>query len=343
MKPRPIRRQALSDEDYTRGVLEQDRSVLARAITLVESNAPRHRAQAQRVLTALLPHTGKSVRVGVTGVPGVGKSTFIESLGEYLTKDQEQRIAVLAVDPTSSVRGGSILGDKTRMSKLAVNPMAFIRPSPSQGSLGGVHRKTRETLLLCEAAGFDVVLVETVGVGQSETLVSGMVDSYLVLMLAGAGDDLQGIKKGILEVADILTINKADGDNVLKAERARSELAGALRMMRPRDGSWTAPVLTCSALESHGVAEVWEQVLAHRQALIDDEIFTTKRQTQQLKWLESLIQEELMNRFRCHQAVKDQRGPLEQAVRDGRVTATQAAEQLLKAFSETPKGINPVD
>ncbi|MDF1663406.1 MAG: methylmalonyl Co-A mutase-associated GTPase MeaB [Planctomycetota bacterium] len=333
MSPGPVRRKVLSDDDYVQGVLSGDRSLLARAITLVESNAPRHRDQAHRVLTALLPNTGKSLRVGITGVPGVGKSTFIESLGRHLTS-QQLRIAVLAVDPTSSVRGGSILGDKTRMSKLAVDPLAFIRPSPSQGSLGGVHRKTRETLLLCEAAGFDVVLVETVGVGQSETLVSGMVDTYLVLMLAGAGDDLQGIKKGILEVADLLTINKADGDNVLKADRARSELEGALRIMRPREGSWTPPVLTCSALENSGVADVWERVLAHRKCLESDQIFLRKRQEQQLKWLESLIQEELMARFRHHPAVKSRRGLLEQAVKDGQMTATQAAETLLEAFSD---------
>lgn len=334
MSPSPIRRRVLSDDDYVNGVLSGDRTLLARAITLIESNAPRHRDQAHRVLTALLPQTGKGLRVGITGVPGVGKSTFIESLGLHLTREKQLRIAVLAVDPTSSVRGGSILGDKTRMSKLAIDPQAFIRPSPSQGSLGGVHRKTRETLLLCEAAGFDVVLVETVGVGQSETLVSGMVDTYLVLMLAGAGDDLQGIKKGILEVADLLTINKADGDNVLAADRARSELEGALHIIRPREGRWRPPVLTCSALESTGVAEVWEQVLAHRQSLEIDQIFQAKRQSQQLKWLESLIQEELVSRFRHHAAVKSRRGALEQAVKDGQMTATQAAETLLKAFTE---------
>lgn len=333
MSPGPVPRRVLSDEDYIQGVRSGDRSLLARAITLVESNAPRHRPQANRVLKALLPDTGKSLRVGITGVPGVGKSTFIESLGLHLTQSKKLRIAVLAVDPTSSVRGGSILGDKTRMSKLAVDPQAFIRPSPSQGSLGGVHRKTRETLLLCEAAGFDVVLVETVGVGQSETLVSGMVDTYLVLMLAGAGDDLQGIKKGILEVADLLTINKADGDNVLAADRARSELEGALRIMRPREGNWRPPVLTCSALENVGVESVWQRVLDHRRSLEGDLTFHSKRQDQQLKWLESLIQEDLVARFRQHPEVKSRRGELEQAVKDGQMTASQAAETLLKAFT----------
>jgi LAO/AO transport system kinase len=250
------RRRELSVDDYVQGILSGNRAVLARAITLVESNSAAHQELAQQVLIEVLPHTGKAHRVGITGVPGVGKSTFIETLGTQLT-NTGSKVAVLAVDPSSGISGGSILGDKTRMSKLSVDPNAFIRPSPTSGSLGGVNRKTRETSLLCEAAGFDVILIETVGVGQSETVVAEMVDFFLVLMLAGAGDELQGIKRGILELADMVAINKADGANETQARVARSEYASAIRYLKPVSQDWAPPVLTCCGLNGLGLPELW--------------------------------------------------------------------------------------
>jgi LAO/AO transport system kinase len=325
------RRRVLTVEDHVSGVLKCQVSVLARTITLIESNARRHRDKAQGVLGQLLPHAGRSQRLGVSGVPGVGKSTFVEGLGLDLIS-QGHRVAVLAVDPTSSVRGGSILGDKTRMARLAADRRAFIRPSPSQGSLGGVHRKTRETILLCEAAGFDVVIVETVGVGQSETAVADMVDTFLVLMLAGAGDDLQGIKKGLLEVADVLTINKADGDNLLNAQRARNELEGALRIMRPSQDNWQAPVLTCSALDHTGIKEVWAAVCDHRQSLKESGFLQLKRNQQKLRWMWSLVEQELLLQLKLHPDVKSQKDDIESAVLGGKTTPTMAAEKLLRVF-----------
>jgi len=328
---RPKRRQ-LSTEDYVQGVLSGNRMILGRAISLVESNASSHRAKAQEVLTSLMPHTGKSHRIGITGVPGVGKSTFIERFGMELL-EKGHRVAVLAVDPSSSVKGGSILGDKTRMSRLAADERAFIRPSPTQGSLGGVHRKTRETLLLCEAAGFDIILVETVGVGQSETLVSEMVDTYLVLMLAGAGDELQGIKKGILEVADILAINKADGNNALHAKRARSEYKGALRFMNATFEAWKTPVLTCSGLEGNGLKELWEQIQLHRQTLEEHGEFSRKRQKQRLKWTWDLVEQELLDRLRNHPEITKQLPQLESDVLQGVLPPTLAAQTILDSFT----------
>lgn len=325
------RRRKLSVEDHIQGVLSGDRMILARTITLVESNHAAHRHKAQEVLQGLLPHTGNAHRVGITGVPGVGKSTFIESLGMHLL-EQEYRVAVLAVDPTSSVRGGSILGDKTRMTQLSTDPRAFVRPSPTQGSLGGVHRKTRETMLLCEAAGYDVVLVETVGVGQSETAVADMVDSYLVLMLAGAGDELQGIKKGILEVADIITINKADGDNAIPAKRARQEYARALHFMTTPRSSWKTKVLTCSGLQRTGVPEVWETLQAHRDQLEETGELDKKRQQQRRQWMWSLVEQELMLRLRQHNEVAALVPKLEQQVLSGETPPTMAAEQILQTF-----------
>jgi LAO/AO transport system kinase len=324
-------RPQLSIEDHVQGVLSGELSVFSRTITLIESNAPRHRKKAQEVLTRLLPKTGASIRVGITGVPGVGKSTFIESLGVRLL-EAGHRVAVLAVDPTSSVRGGSILGDKTRMSRLASDPRAYIRPSPSQGSLGGVHRKTRETLLLCEAAGYDVVLVETVGVGQSETVVAEMVDTFLVLMLAGAGDDLQGIKKGILELADVIAINKADGDNKISAARARGELEGALHIMRPANDHWQAPVVTCSAIEDKGIGELWETVLKHRSTLESVGFLAKKRTQQKLRWTWSLVEQGLLARLKADSKVAELSPEIERAVLDGHLPATVAAEKLLEAF-----------
>jgi len=305
--------------------------ILGRAISLVESNHHDHRELAQQVLAKILPETGGALRVGVTGVPGVGKSTFIETLGQELI-EEGLSIAVLAVDPTSSVRGGSILGDKTRMGKLAAAESAFIRPSPTQGSLGGVHRKTRETMLICEAAGFDLVLVETVGVGQSETEVADMVDTYLVLMLAGAGDQLQGIKKGIIEVADILAINKADGDNKDRAEMARREYKSALHIFGKHHEFWHPKVLTCSAQTGDGIAEVWQTVLDHRTALEDAGELEARRQRQRLKWMWSLVENELLARLKENAEVRELAPELEKAVLNGQTPPTRAALQLLDAF-----------
>ncbi|MEM1349413.1 MAG: methylmalonyl Co-A mutase-associated GTPase MeaB [Myxococcota bacterium] len=329
---RPTRRKNLSVADYVEGVLDGDRMILARAITLIESNRRDHRRMAQEVLTQLLPHTGGAHRVGITGVPGVGKSTFIEELGVQLLEDQARTIAVLAIDPTSSVRGGSILGDKTRMSRLSQDARAFIRPSPTQGSLGGVHRKTRETMIVCEAFGVDVVIVETVGVGQSETMVADMVDTYLVLMLPGAGDELQGIKKGILEVADIMAVNKADGDNVKRAHKARGEYKRALHLMGQRDPEGDVPVLTCSGLHGDGVAAVWETVARHKSERGASGAFEARRRAQRRTWMWTMVEQELLAQFREHDAVAALAPALEWQVREGECTPTTAAERLLAAF-----------
>lgn len=324
-------RREMSVDEHVAGVKARDRMTLGRTISLVESNLPDHRERAQQVLARLLDDTGGSLRVGITGVPGVGKSTFIETLGLLLI-DEGLSVAVLAVDPTSSVRGGSILGDKTRMGSLSVSDKAFIRPSPTQGSLGGVHRKTRETMLLCEAAGFDVVLVETVGVGQSETEVADMVDTYVVLMLAGAGDELQGIKKGILEVADILAINKADGDNKTRAEMARREYKSALHIFGKHEDFWQVPVLTCSAQTGEGVAEVWQAVLAHREALEQEGELELRRQRQRLKWMWSLVHDELLAKLKENEQVSSLAPELEQKVLDGQIPPTAAAFEIVEAF-----------
>lgn len=312
--------------------------MLARAITLVESERPAHQDEAQELLAELLDARAGAAptqRVGISGVPGVGKSTFIDALGMHLV-EEGHRVAVLAVDPSSRVTGGSILGDKTRMARLSRDERAFIRPSPSSGTLGGVARKTRETMLLCEAAGFDVVLVETVGVGQSETLVSEMVDAYLVLMLAGAGDELQGIKRGILEVADVLAINKADGDNVIPAERAARSYAGALHLMRHADPSgWFPQVLTLSAKEGTGLEALWNTLGEHREMHLADGSFRERRRAQQLRWMWSLIEERLMEMFRGDSDVDRGLATIEAEVRAGRKTATSAANELLARFRAT--------
>jgi LAO/AO transport system kinase len=325
-------RAELSLDAYLEGVRSGDRAVLGRAITLVESNHPEHRGQAQELLSALLADTGASHRVGISGVPGVGKSTFIEALGCRLI-DQGHRVAVLAVDPSSSLTRGSILGDKTRMERLAVRDDAFIRPSPTGGSLGGVARKTRETILVCEAAGFDVVLVETVGVGQSETVVADMVDFFLVLMLAGAGDDLQGIKRGILEFADLVAINKADGDNLAAAEQDRAELQRAMQILRPArgDAPWAPRVLTASGLTGDGLGEIWATIEEHHERLAADGLLAERRRNQQLRWMWSLVDEGLRNAAREHPEVASSLPELERDVLDGKTTPTSAAEEILRA------------
>ncbi len=313
---------------YIEGVLAGDRRVLAKCITLVESALAAHQEAARSILGALLPHTGTAVRLGITGVPGVGKSTFIEALGLRLVAEG-RRVAVLAVDPTSVRSGGSVMADKTRMERLSREENAFIRPSPSGGTLGGVARKTRETMLLCEAAGFDVVVVETVGVGQSETAVASMVDFFLVLLLAGAGDEIQGIKKGVLELADALAVTKADGENLPRAEHAARVYASALHLLQPSSPSWAPPVLLCSALEGSGITEVWETVRRHRRILTATGELAQKRRQQAVSWMWALIEEGLKERFRRHPAV---RGRLERTLRDveaGRMPPTTAAEALL--------------
>lgn len=319
----------LAVEDYVAGIRAGDRAVLARAITLVESEHPKHIALAQEVLNEILPYTGGAIRIGLSGVPGVGKSTFIDAFGMYLLA-RGKRVAVLAVDPSSSVTGGSILGDKTRMARLSREADAYIRPSPSGGTLGGVARKTRESLLLCEAAGFDVVLVETVGVGQSETVVADMTDVYLVLMLAGAGDELQGIKRGILEVADVLAINKADGDNALRAERARHELASALHVMR--GAGRVPPVLAVSAAESRGLDAVWEAVHGFVEELRTAGDLDRKRRAQGLDWMASMIRDGLLRAFESHPDVEAALPAVEAQVRDGCLHAPLAARRLLDLF-----------
>ncbi|MTD59361.1 methylmalonyl Co-A mutase-associated GTPase MeaB [Amycolatopsis pithecellobii] len=320
---------------YAKGVLAGDRGTLSRAITLVESNRADHRRQAQELLIELLPHAGGARRVGITGVPGVGKSTFIDQLGTDLT-ESGHRVAVLAVDPSSTRTGGSILGDKTRMARLAVDPAAFIRPSPTSGTLGGVARATRETIVLMEAAGYDVVLVETVGVGQSEVTVANMVDCFLFLTLARTGDQLQGIKKGVLELADVIAVNKADGEHERDAKRAARELAGALRMIYGPDAEWTPPVLTCSGLNDIGLDTIWQQIERHRAQLLESGELDAKRKQQQVDWTWSMVREQLLGRLADHPGVRSIVPEVEQAVRDGELTATLAAQRILDAFSSRP-------
>jgi len=311
-------------------IREGDRAALARAITLVESTRTDHRAQAQELLLELMPHAGHAMHVGITGVPGVGKSTTIEALGMYLI-GRGHRVAVLAVDPSSTRTGGSILGDKTRMAQLAVHPDAYIRPSPTSGTLGGVAKATRETIVLLEAAGFDVILVETVGVGQSEVTVSNMVDTFVFLTLARAGDQLQGIKKGVLELADIVVVNKADGAHTIEATAAARELAAAIRLIYPRETLWRPPVLTMSALHGDGLAELWDTVLKHRKILTEAGEFEARRRAQQVDWTWAMVRDTVLDRVLTHPAVKKLRTEVERQVRDGELTPALAAQLILDA------------
>jgi LAO/AO transport system kinase len=326
---------------YVDGVLGGDRIILARAITVIESNLPADGELAARLLDTLLPHTGRSLRVGITGVPGVGKSTFIDALGMHLIRERDENVAVLSVDPSSPISGGSILGDKTRMERLAVEERAFIRPSPAQGHLGGVARRTRETLLLCEAAGYRNVLVETVGVGQSETAVRSMTDFFLLLMLAGAGDELQGMKRGIIEMLDGMAINKADGDNKRKAERARIEYAGALHLFPVSPDGWTPRVLTCSSIVGNGIAEVWQMVLDHRDLLEGNGFLVSRRNLQALQWMQELTMLGLDELFRRNRAVAERLPLLREEVRMGRTTPFAASRELLALFHIEPKLVQP--
>ncbi len=333
------KRRELSLANHIDGIRAGDRMVLARAITLVESRKPAHQQLAQDLLQALLPDTGNAHRIGLTGAPGVGKSTLIDQLGSNLTATG-RRVAVLAVDPSSTRTGGSILGDKTRMSRLANDAHAFIRPSPASGTLGGVARKTRETMMLVEAAGFDVVIVETVGVGQSETTVAGMVDIFVALMLPGAGDELQGIKKGLLELADIIAVNKADGDNRARAQRAVAEYRAALGILTPESPSWSPPVLMISGLANEGLADLWWRIEDHRAALTATGELAMKRRRQAVGWMRAMIEDRLQALLWRDGAVVKRLAALEADVLAGRLTAVRAAEEIcgmigLEAKSDT--------
>ena len=320
-------------EFYIDGVLKKKRAIIAKSITLIESALPAHQQLAQNILDGLLPYAGNAVRIGISGVPGVGKSTFIESFGMMLI-EKGHRVAVLAVDPSSSRSGGSIMGDKTRMERLALQPNAFIRPSPTSGTLGGVAKKTRESMIICEAAGHDVILIETVGVGQSETAVASMVDFFLVLMLAGAGDELQGIKKGILELADAIVINKADGNNIERAKEARSEYESALHLIESKSAVWSVPVLTCSALTMDGLEEVWKTILDHRKKLTDAAELDEKRRLQAIDWMWALVENGLKDRFFNNPLVKAQLPNIVAAVEKGKTSPTAAANELLSMHNQ---------
>jgi LAO/AO transport system kinase len=321
---------AASVRELAEAIRSGDRAALARAITMVESTRADHRDQAQQLLLELMPDAGKAQHVGITGVPGVGKSTTIEALGMYLI-EAGHRVAVLAVDPSSTRTGGSILGDKTRMARLAVHPDAYIRPSPTSGTLGGVAKATRETIVLLEAAGYDVILVETVGVGQSEVTVSNMVDTFVFLTLARTGDQLQGIKKGVLELADVIVVNKADGEHAIEAKAAARELTGAIRLIYPRETLWRPPVLTMSAVEGHGLAELWETVLKHREVLTEAGEFEARRRAQQVDWTWSMVRDTVLDRVMSHPGVREIRDEVERRVREGELTPALAAQEILDA------------
>ncbi|MBQ7497059.1 MAG: methylmalonyl Co-A mutase-associated GTPase MeaB [Selenomonas sp.] len=341
-KLKPKRKMIMSEDDYVEGVAKGDRMTLSRAITLIESNSPRHFAKAQRVLQRLLPRTGKALRIGITGVPGAGKSTMIEAFGNMLC-DAGHRVAVLTVDPTSSVTKGSILGDKTRMGTLSRRPEAFIRPSPAGGTLGGVARKSRETMLMCEAAGYDVIIIETVGVGQSETTVRSMVDFFLLVVLTGAGDELQGIKKGIMELADAIVINKADGDNLTKAQVSRGQYERMIEYIRPATPGWPTHACLCSALEKTGLKELWEVIQAFQKMTTESGVWQKRRDGQLLDWMHSMIDEHLHNLFFEDAVVTGRMPEIREAVLQGVVSPTQAVAELINLFDVKRAAMRQVD
>jgi LAO/AO transport system kinase len=329
------RHRTLLPQQYMDGILRGDRTILAQAITLIESSRDADRLLAERIVEDCLPHCGNSIRVGITGVPGAGKSSLIEVLGTYLISEHRQKVAVLAIDPSSQISGGSILGDKTRMSSLASSDMAFIRPSPSRGSLGGVAQRTREAMLLCEAAGFENILVETVGVGQSETAVLAMVDFFLLITLAGAGDELQGMKRGVMELADIVAVNKADGTNLRAAEKARSEAQNALHYFPGSQSGWTPRAITCSAQTGNGIPALWNSVLEYTVMTKANGWFSAARRNQTQRWMHEIIQQGLRQRFESHPAISNRMKELEKDVFEGRTTSFRAARELLETYSDS--------
>jgi len=331
-----VRTRRLAAEQYIAGVLAGDRTTLARTITVIESDLPSDGELSAQILDSLLPHTGKSRRVGITGVPGVGKSTFLDKLGLHIVRERGEKLAVLSIDPSSPVTGGSILGDKTRMEKLSVEPNAFIRPSPSRGSLGGVAGRTRETMLLCEAAGFNNVIIETVGVGQSEITVRSMTDFVLLLLLPGAGDELQGIKRGILELVDALAINKADGTQLERAQLARADYETALHLFAPGAGGWTPPVMLCSAVTGSGIPEIWQCVLRHEQFQKEKGLRGEMRREQALAAMRQMIYSELETSFRHDSHIAAKLPQMEAQVRNGKITSFAGARALLAEFRYPP-------
>lgn len=326
-------RKKLSTKDFVTGILQNDRGVLARAITLIESRSSAHQTQANELLTAIMPHTGSSIRVGISGAPGVGKSTLIEALGQHIISEGH-KVAVLAVDPSSSISGGSILGDKTRMEKLAANPESFIRPSPSSGTLGGVAQKTRESILLCETSGYDVIIVETVGVGQSEITVRSMVDFFLLLQIPGSGDELQGIKKGIIEIADAIFINKADGDNIARAELAKKEIESALHYLASDTNAWQPKVATCSALSGEGVPEIWQTVHDFKKETKQSGLFVDRRKQQAKAWMHDILSESLREFFLGYPGMSKMLDEMEHEVTAGKIPPGLAVQKLLRTFRE---------
>ncbi len=326
-------RKLLPVQNYVDGILKGDITLLSKAVTLVESANTKHQKIAQQIITECLPYSGKSIRIGITGIPGVGKSTFIEALGNYITKRGE-KLAVLAIDPSSERTKGSILGDKTRMEDLSGDKNAYIRPSPAAGSLGGVARKTREIIILCEAAGFNHIFIETVGVGQSETAVHSMTDFFLLLMLAGAGDELQGIKRGIMEMADIIAINKADGNNMEKAQMARVQYQNAIHLFPKKESDWVPNVLTCSAIKKVGIAEIWEQIEKYKLLTEKNDYFFRKRNEQSTYWMHETIEEQLKRNFYDNSEIKEKMKVLENKVLKNKMSSFAAAGKLLKMFSK---------
>ncbi len=326
------RKKELTFKEYTDGILSGDRSVLSQAITLVESTLPKHNELAQKLINHCLPHTGNSIRIGITGIPGVGKSTFIETFGLYLTQEEQRSVAVLAVDPTSERSKGSIMGDKVRMEKLSLDPNAFIRPSPTGGSLGGVAKSTREAVILCEAAGFNTIIIETVGVGQSEIAVESMVDFFLLLLLAGAGDEIQGMKRGIMEMADTVAITKADGENTSRAELAKKEFENAMALFPPKEGGWKPEVTTCSSIENRGIKEIWDTVLRHHGLIVENGVLEKKRREQAKKWMHESILYGLEKSFYSEKEITEIISELEKEVIQGEKSPFTAAQELLEKY-----------
>ena len=327
------KRKLLTVDEYVSGILGGNITLLSKAVTLVESSKIEHQKIAQQIIAKCLPHSGGSIRIGITGVPGVGKSTFIEALGSYIT-GRGGKLAVLAIDPSSERSKGSILGDKTRMEELAGDRNAYIRPSPSAGSLGGVARKTRETIVLCEAAGYNHIFIETVGVGQSETAVHSMSDFFLLLMLAGAGDELQGIKRGIMEMADLIAINKAEGNNIEKAEMAKRQYQNALHLFPKKDSGWEPQVLTCSALSKTGVTEIWDRIETYRKQTVENGYFSRRRNSQSIFWMHETIQDQMKQTFYRHPVMQEKIKAFEQQVLNNEISSFVAAGNLLKLYAE---------